>query len=286
VTLRLIAACLAAASAAAFALLLANFQRRKPGAAVLIAQRRQWRAQLRRIVNEGELDRSFGSPRTLAAMVGFGALAGYLVLGPLASPAGALAAPLVARALIKARRARFTRQIDAGAADLAQALASALAAGRSIRGALLIAGQSTPEPLAGEVDRAAVDLTIGGSVADVLAGLRARTESDRIEAIAGAIELHRTSGGDLVALMRELAAAFRDRDRALRDAHAASAQARFTAVLVAAIPLVVLAGLEAAAPGAVTGALRLVPTAMMLLVALALLAGGVALTFRIGRVTP
>jgi tight adherence protein B len=147
---------------------------------------------------------------------------------------------------------------------------------------LLTAGAATPEPLATELDRAAVDLTLGGGIGDALASLRSRTNSARIESLAGAIELHRGSGGDLVRLMRELADAFRARDRALRDAHSASAQARFTAIVVAAIPIVFGAALELAAPGSVTGALGLLPTAMMLAISIALMALGVALAYRIG----
>ena len=84
-------------------------------------------------------------------------------------------------------------------------------------------------------------------------------------------------------LMRELADAFRARDRAIRDAHSASAQARFTAIVVAAIPILVAAALELAAPGAVTGALTLLPTAMMLGVSVALMSCGVLMSHRIAE---
>lgn len=250
----------------------------------LLSRRVDWRGRLRQLLDETGLDHSFGSRSVLATIVGLGALSGLLLLGPLGAPLGAIAAPIAVRKLTASRRARFTRQIDAGAAELAQALAARLASGRSVRGALLDVAAATPQPLAGELDRAAVDLALGGSVSDVLAGLRSRSESDRIEALAGAIELHRGSGGDLVAMMRELSAAFRDRDRALADAHSASAQARFTAALVAAIPVIVLTLLELAAPGSVSGAVTLLPTALMLLVAGSLLAFGVILSFRIARV--
>ena len=242
----------------------------------------RWRLIARQLLDEGRIDESFGGRRFFAASLVVGAICGFTALGTLGVPIGMALAPFGLRAAVRSRRRRYAARIDSCAPELALALASSLAAGRSVRGALLTAGVATPEPLATELDRAAVDLTLGGGIGDALASLRSRTSSARIESLAGAIELHRGSGGDLVRLMRELADAFRARDRALRDAHSASAQARFTAIVVAAIPLVMGAGLELAAPGSVTGALALLPTAMMLALSIALMAFGVALAHRIG----
>ena len=126
-------------------------------------------------------------------------------------------------------------------------------------------------------------MALGGGVEDALAGLRARTASPRIEALSGAIELHRDSGGDLVRLMRELAAAFRTRDIARRDARAATAQARFTAIVVAAIPLTLAVVAELAHPGAVSGVFAFAPTALLMTLAICLLVAGCLLCARIGR---
>lgn len=245
-------------------------------------ERGSLRAQVMRLLADGTFERSFGSPKALAALVAGGALIGYFLIGATGIPVGAIVAPILLKRVVTLRNRRFTRQIDAGTAEFAQAMASALSAGRSVRGALLGVAEAIPPPLAQEVDRAAVDLALGGSLEDALCALRGRTGSQRIEAMAGAIELHRGSGGDLVALMRELSAAFRERDRALRDAYSASAQARYTAVLVALIPVAVLAALELAAPGAVTGALTLLPTALLLLTSALLIVGGSFLAFRVG----
>jgi tight adherence protein B len=241
----------------------------------------RWQLIGRQLLDEGRIDESFGGRKLFGSSLALGAVAGFMAVGPLGVPAGMATAPVALRAVIRSRRRRYAARIDACAPELALALASSLAAGRSVRGALLTAGVATPEPLAGELDLAAVDLTLGGGIGDALAALRSRTSSARIESLAGAIELHRGSGGDLVRLMRELADAFRARDRATRDAQSASAQARFTAIVVAAIPLLVAIVLELAAPGAVTGALTLLPTAMMLGFSVVLIVCGVALSHRL-----
>lgn len=279
-----LAAGLAAAAALSLAVAIRGWSRARSPARRFSHEHGRWVMLARRAIDEGRIDNSFGSRQLLTAVVAAGGVVGFALVGPIGVPAGALAGPFAARALVRARRRRYAARIDACAADFAQALASSLAAGRSVRAALLTVGASTPQPLADELDRAVVNLTLGGNVADALADLRSRTNSPRIEAMAGAVELHRGSGGDLVKLMRELAEAFRDRDRALRDAHTASAQARFTAYVVAAIPLVVALALELAAPGSVTGAISLLPTALMLACAGVLVLFGVVLTQRLGAV--
>jgi tight adherence protein B len=260
----------------------------KGGTDGLLQATREPRQQLREAVatalSEGRIDRTFGGRRLLLASILSGALFGFILLGFAGVVVGAAALPLTLRWVLRSRRRRYASQIDACAADLAQAMASSLAAGRSVRGALLTVSNSTPDPLAAELRRAAVDLTLGGSIGDALTGLIQRTGSPRLDSLAGAIELHRGSGGDLVKLMRELAAAFRERDRAMKDAHSASAQARFTAYVVAAIPLGVAVLLEIVAPGSVTGAMTLLPTAMMLALSALLIFGGTGMAVRLGSV--
>ncbi|MBI2691786.1 MAG: type II secretion system F family protein [Solirubrobacterales bacterium] len=284
-SLRIAAVVFAALAAACACYGLAALHPRRGGFSHLGSRAQRFQLILRLLFDEGRIDDSFGGKTQFAASMAVGAIAGFVALGLIGIPFGTALTPFGLRAAVRSRRRRYAARIDGCAAELALAIASSLAAGRSVRGALLTAGVATPEPLASELDLAAVDLTLGGGIGDALAALRSRTNSARVESLAGAIELHRGSGSDLVRLMRELADAFRARDRAIRDAHSASAQARFTAIVVAAIPVLVAAVLELAAPGAVTGALTLLPTAMMLGVSVALMACGVVLSHRIAGST-
>lgn len=244
----------------------------------------RWRALVERADGEGGAgDRAVHRRLRAPAAAAAGAL-GYSIGGALLAIAAAVAAWPLLTAVLRARRRGYARRVDAGAAELALALASALAAGHSVRGALLASGGSLPSPLAGEMRRVAVDITLGRTVEEALAALRCRTSSPRLESLTGAIELHRRCGGDLVLLMRELAGAFRARDLAHRDARAATAQARFTAGIVAAMPLVAGLLAELASPGSVSGAFSFAPAALMMLFACALLLAGVALCLRTARV--
>ena len=67
-----------------------------------------------------------------------------------------------------------------------------------------------------------------------------------LDTLVAAVLLQRDAGGDLAGLLRELAAALEERARVLADARSATAQARFTALLVSALPAVALAIAELA----------------------------------------
>lgn len=214
---------------------------------------------------------------------GIAAVLGFSLVGPVGAVGAALVAPWSRKRVVRWRRLRTARRIDGGCTELALALSSALAAGNSVRGALLAAGPALEGPIREELDKLAVDLALGMSVEDSMAAMRDRTNSTRVEAVAGALALHRGSGGDLVLLMRELAAAFRGRDRALRDARSASVQARYTAAVVAAIPIAAGALCELIAPGSIVGTLSFLPTAAMLGLAVAGVAAGVIASWRVGK---
>jgi tight adherence protein B len=66
--------------------------------------------------------------------------------------------------------------------------------------------------------------------------MRARVRSDRVDSLATALLSQQVAGGDVASLMRRLAAAAADRDRVADEARAATTQARFTGLLVVALP--------------------------------------------------
>ena len=71
---------------------------------------------------------------------------------------------------------------------------------------------------------------------EALAAWRRRMRSARVDAFAAALLSQRLAGGDLAGLLRRFAAGAAERDRVAEDARAATAQARFTGLLVVAMP--------------------------------------------------
>jgi len=192
-----------------------------------------------------------GRERRRLALLAAGSLfaAGWLLGGPALGAVAALAAPATVLGAVRARRGRYREEVRRGAAGAARALADAIGAGHSIRGAITETAPSSPGPAGHELRLAAQALALGEPTEAVLERLRLRAGCRAWDTLVAAILLQRDAGGDLPALLRELAAALETADRLERDARTATAQARFTAWLVVGLPAAGAALAELAAPG-------------------------------------
>jgi tight adherence protein B len=210
--------------------------------------------------------------------------AGAVVLGPGPAPLLAAAGPASAASMVARRRARYRRAVDRGLPDVAVAVADALAAGRSTRAALAAAAGSLEGPPATELGRVRAELSLGTSTRDALASLRRRVCSARVDSFAAALLSQQLAGGDLASLLRRFAAAAADRDRVEADARSATAQARFTGLLVVAMPVGAALLAELLEPGFVGDLLANGPAAVLLALASALQLAGFVAIRRLSRV--
>jgi tight adherence protein B len=189
--------------------------------------------------------------RRLAVVAAASVLAaGWMMIGAVPGILLAAGAPAAVGKAIAWRRARWRRELADGAGIAARALADALAGGHSVRGAIAEAGGGMPGAVGEELREAARALAMGERTDVVLDGLRSRAHDPAWDAIVAAIAMQRTSGGDLARLLRDLAAAIHERARSLADARAATAQARMTAWIVAALPAGAAVLAQLADPGA------------------------------------
>ena len=252
----------------------------------LLQAARRWCAPVLEMLRSG---REPTSPerRRLVALGTLSLLgAGWLVAGPWAALALAATAPWVARAVVRTRTRRRAAAVAAGAPAIARALADALAGGHSVRGALEAAARdgAIGGPAGEEMRRVAAGLALGERTEDVLRALAQRADTGTLDTLVAAILLQRDAGGDLAALLRDLAAALEERGRVVADARSATAQARFTALLVSGLPVAGLALGELVQPGFVVALVSEPLTAVMVAVALALQAIAFVWVARIGRV--
>ena len=161
---------------------------------------------------------------------------------------------------------------------MATAIADSLSAGRSLRASLPAAARYLDGPPAAELARLGAELDLGAPTAATIAGWRARMRSARVDAFATALLSQRLAGGDLAGLLRRFAAGAAERDRVAEDARSATAQARFTGVLVVAMPSGGALFAELLQPGFVVGLFGSpVSIALLALAALLQLAGFVAI---------
>jgi len=222
--------------------LLAAVDERAPARAVA-----RWLAPLRR---GGE---PTAAERRRLVLVGAGTLfaAGWLLASAVAGVVLAAAGPVAVRQALAVRRRRRAAEVGRGAAAVARALADALAGGHSVRGAIVAAARSggVPGAAGDELRRAAAELELGEPTDAVLEGLRRRAADRGWDALVAATLLHADAGGDLAVLLRGLSARLEEARRAEADARSVTAQARFTAWLVAALPAGAAVLAELAAPG-------------------------------------
>lgn len=208
--------------------------------------------------------------RRRLAGLGAGAmlLIGLVVLGPGPAPLLAGAGPAAAAWIVARRRTAYRRAVQRAMPEVATAVADALASGRSARAALAASAASLEGPAAREMARVRAELALGAPTREALGGLRRRLRSPRVDSFAAAVVSQEIAGGDLATLLRRFAAAAADRDRTEADARSATAQARFTGLLVVAMPAGAAVLAELLDPGFVAG-LVAKPASAWLLVAAA-----------------
>ena len=236
-----------------------------------------------RLGREGRAPGAVERRRLLAAGALAAGTVGLLVAGPGPALAAGLAGPWCVGRVLRARRQRYRRAIDAGAAAMAVSIADAVGGGHSLRGALTEAARSLPGAAGHELSRAAAELAAGAPTETVLEGLRARAGSERVDTVVAACLLQRRAGGDLAALLRESAAAFEDDARLRDEVRAATAQARFTGLVVVVLPVGGALLAELAAPGFLVELWRSPLTAWLAGMAIALQLAAAFLIRRLGR---
>lgn len=259
--------------------------------AVLAARAPRWArtaaALLEAIVRAGREGRDPGAVER-RRLLGCGAVvafvAGFVTFSPLAGIGLAAVGPLVVSRVLAARRRRYRTAVDAGVPEMAVAIADALAGGCSLRAALGEAAAGTGGAAGHELRRTAAELVAGAATDDALDAMRRRAGSHGMDALVAACLLQRRAGGDLARLLRESARSLEDQARLEDEVRSATAQARFTALLVVLLPLGGALLAELASPGWFAGLWSSFLTAWLVGIALLLQALAAVLMNRLGRI--
>ncbi len=228
---------------------------------------------LARLGHDGQAPSAPERRRLVRVAAGSLLVAGWLLVSPLAGVACALAGPSALLTLVRARRRRYAGRLARGAPAVARALADALSAGHSIRGSVAEAAGALEGPAAAELRAAAASLAVGEETEPVLERLAARSGGRAWSVIVAAILLQRQAGGDLARPLRGIASSHEETLRIEHDARGATAQARFTGLLVCGLPLGAAALAELASPGYLEDLVRSPLSATL---------GGLALVFQCG----
>ena len=224
--------------------------------------------------------------RRLGLLLGAALLGGGTWLfGPAPAAPLAAAGPAGASWAVASRARRYRRTVERALPKVATATADALAAGRSVRSALDASTGSLEGSAAAEMSRLRADLDLGLPLEAALGGLRGRIRSPRVDSFCSALLSQRIAGGDLVSLLRRYAQAAAGRERVEADARSATAQARFTGILVAAMPGGGALLAELLNPGFVAAMFETTASLALIGAAIALQVAGFAAISRLGRIT-
>jgi Flp pilus assembly protein TadB len=229
---------------------------------------------LRRAAEEGYAPSSLERRRLAVVGVGGALLGGWFLGGIVVALPLAVAGPAFAGAAVSSRRRRYRRGVERSLPEVAAAVADSLAAGRSLRVSLPAAALSIDGPATVELLRLGAELDLGAPTVDAIEGWRRRMRSSRVDAFAAALLSQRRAGGDLAGLLRRFADGAAERDRAADDARSATAQARFTGLLVVAMPSGGALFAELIQPGFLVKVLAVPASAVLLAIAAAFQVGG------------
>ncbi len=187
-----------------------------------------------------------GLVRKLLALSAAGAVVDVLVLlSPVAISArlGLLLAalPLAPLAYIGYRYSLRRRRFSAQFPDALEAMVRALYSGHTVDQAMRTIAEDFPPPLADEFRLMNKHMQLGVPVRDVLREFQERLPLPEVQYFTTTVIVQRESGGQLAAILGELARVMRRRSLFQGKLRALTAESRFTALFVGGAPLAYLA---------------------------------------------
>lgn len=215
-----------------------------------VLERRGNRRVLNQALEQAGIPTSAGEFIVIIACI---ALGGGLVLGLLA---GSFAVTIIvagtvaigARAFVSIQAARRREQFNAQLGDTLQLLGAHLRTGYSLLQSFDIIAKEAEAPTSVEFRRLVTETRLGRDVGEALEAMHDRVGSEDFQWVTQAIEVHREVGGDLAEVLENVAVTIRDRDHVRRQVKALSADGRISAIVLIALPFVLMGGLAALNP--------------------------------------
>jgi tight adherence protein B len=176
---------------------------------------------------------------------GAGVLIGGLLLGILMIVGVVVGARLLVKIKAARRRAAFADQLD----DSLQLMASSLRAGHSLLRAVDAVSQDAVSPTSEEFSRIVNETRVGRDLSDSLDEVAERMRSDDFLWVAQAIAIHREVGGNLAEVLDAVGHTIRERNQIRRQVKALSAEGKLSAIVLGALPFVIIGFLSMTNPG-------------------------------------
>ena len=142
------------------------------------------------------------------------------------------------------RMRHFSRQLP----DALDLIVRSLKAGHPINAAMSLVANEMADPIGSEFGLTVDEMTYGNDLREALANLAERVRHPDIRYMVVTIEIQHATGGNLAEVLEGLAAIMRGRVRMFARIRSLSAEGRFSAYIVSALPFIVFIGLSFLSP--------------------------------------
>ena len=130
---------------------------------------------------------------------------------------------------------KFVQQLEL----VLRMLSGALRVGLGLRQAIILVTEEIPDPARRELMRVIGRTNIGVTIVDALEDLSRSMPCNEMEMFSRVVKVQQSTGGDLAKVLEKLGNTIRDRRRVFRKMNALTAQGRFGAFIIGALPILV-----------------------------------------------
>lgn len=177
----------------------------------------------------------------LVSAVIAGTLGGLLLFGPFGALVGAGLGWCGCIVFRRFRTSRRQAAFEAQLPDALQLLAASLRAGLALNASMTTLVREGIEPVSSEFARTLQEMRLGATLEDALDGVAYRTASGDMALVAVAIRTAREVGGNLAEVLQTTASTMRERAEVRGQVRTLSAEGRFSARVLVALPLLMTA---------------------------------------------
>lgn len=187
----------------------------------------------------------------IAAMVVLMLAAGagaWLLWGPLAAVAAAAAGAYSPLLWLSRRASSWQRKFVEQLPDSIALVSSTVRGGHSLLQGIEQVAKESEEPTKSAFETTVREIGLGASQEEAIERLQQRFPSDDMSLIAASINVHYQIGGSLSRILDDMAATLRERVRIEGDVRALTAQQRYSAYVLALLPVAVAGALFLISP--------------------------------------
>jgi tight adherence protein B len=208
------------------------------------------RRHMERLIRQADTGTTLGSFLLTSALLG---LTGWIVGGMLRlNPALPVLLALVLGGFpylhLQGKKSQRIKRFQAQLPEALDLIARALRSGHAFSGGMKLAADEFDAPLGSEFQKTVDEINFGVSVPDALVNLAERLDCTELKFFVVSVILQRETGGNLAEVMETLAGLIRERFKLMGKIRVLSAEGRFSAVVLVAVPLFIFIFLKLKSP--------------------------------------